>query len=69
MTRKQAIATCLDALDHARGSFREDDDGTIDDMLRDAADAAKVQPGKMLARFKAAVAKTEWAEMAPYLGT
>lgn len=59
MTRKQVIAQCLEALNAARARTPEDCDGTTLDMLWDAAQAAKPHPD-VLARFEAAVAKTDF---------
>jgi hypothetical protein len=66
MTRSQIIADCLEALNAAKGRVRQDDDGTTCDMIFDAAKAAKAQPD-VFKRFRAALAKTEWSEMALHL--
>lgn len=58
--RKKVIEECVDALRAAKGRCREDCDGTTQDMVWEAYEAAKAYP-EVAARFKAAVAKTDFA--------
>jgi hypothetical protein len=59
MTRKEAIDLCSAALRDARGRFREDCDGTTEDTIREAAEAAAPW-ADVSARFRAAVDRTDF---------